>query len=150
MITVRPINELFKVEIKGEDATVGLFFKQLNYMTKAHITSLCTSVEKGEIQIDALGQVFYNIKYGLKKVEGFADEKGEGYKLQFEKKDEHALTDDCVDALLATEFTNHMQFIAKSLADSILPKQIMHPMTNKPLEGVTIIPAHELKGVQKK
>ena len=150
MITVRPINELFKVEIEAEGEKIGLYFKQLDYMTKAHITSLTTNIEKGEIMIDSLGQVYYNLKYALKKVEGFGDEDGNEYKLRFVDKGERELEDDCVDELLATVFSDIIQYTAKMLSDSVAPKEILHPMTGKPLEGVSVIPSHKLKGVQKK
>lgn len=149
-IVVKPINELFKVVLTHEEESIEFFIKQLNYKTKSHITGLITSVKQGQVTMDSTLAVFYNLKYGLKDVKGLEDTDGNPYKLVFEDKEKTELTDECVDMLLATPFSDNLQFCARELSKACYPDKILHPLTNKPLEGVEVIPASELKGTKKK
>ena len=80
---------------------------------------------------------FYNIKYGLKKIEGLVDEEGKPYELKFtENKD--ALTDECVDELFATDLEDKFIWIGRGLTGKLQDK-IINPVTNEPEEGVEIV-----------
>jgi len=149
-IVVSPMGRIFRVEISHEEEKVSFDFKQLDYKTKAKITSLVTSVDKGQLMIDAALQVFYNLKHGLKAVSGLTDEKGAAYKLQFEDAQKTELKDDCVDELLATVLSDNLQYSARVLSESVMPSQIQHPLTGEKLEGVEVIPPSELGGTSKK
>ncbi len=149
-IVVSPMGRIFRIEISHEEEKISFDFKQLDYKTKAKITSLVTSVEKGQLQIDAALQVFFNLKHGLKAVSGLTDENGNTYALKFEDAKKTELTDDCVDELLATVLSDNLQYSARALSGSVMPTEIVHPLTQKKIEGVEVIPPSELKGVTKK
>ena len=142
-VIVKPLSKNFQVKFKHEDEEIIFTFHQLNYKTKSEITSMVTNVRNGQVTIDATLQVFYNIKYGLKKVEGIVDAEGKPYELQFEDKEKTELTDECVDELLATELSDGIQFTARELTNAVLPSAILHPLTKKPIEGIEVIPAEK-------
>ena len=145
-ITINPINKIMKVTIEEGEEKVVLKFKQLDYRTKSHITSLVTGVKQGQLSHDSMLQVFYNIKYALKDIEGVTNEDGSEYKLRF--IDETELEDSCVEELLACPFNDKLQYTAHALANSALPNEVTHPLTGKALEGVSVI--IEQGGVRKK
>jgi hypothetical protein len=134
-LVVKPLNSNYKVSIEAEEEKVTFTFSQLDYRTKSLISSLTTSVAGGQYSIDATMQIFYNLKYGLKAVDGLLGADGEPYKLEFEDKN---LSDNCVDELLATPVSNNLQYTARELSRSVLPNEIVHPLTLKKLEGVTV------------
>ena len=148
-IVVKPLSKSFKVELSHEEEKVVFTFKQLTYKVKSEITGMVTRIQGGQLVIDATLQVFYNIKYGLKKVEGINDEAGVTYDLEFEDKTKECLTDECVDALLSCVLSDNLQYTARQLTDSVLPSEILHPITNKKIEGIEIIPSENV-GVKKK
>jgi hypothetical protein len=148
-IVVNPLNKNFKVSIKHEDEELIFTFKQLDYKTKNLITSLALDVKSGNYSIDTGLQIFYNIKYGLKKVEGLTDAEGNEYELRREGGQADApIEDECVDELLATPLSDNLQYTAMNLSKSMLPNEIVHPFTQKPLDGVEVV--SDAKGVKKK
>jgi len=149
-IVVNSVGKNFKIEIKHEEEKIGFIFKQLSYKVKSEITGMVTVIQQGQVTIDATMQVFYNIKYGLKKVEGLVNEEGNEYKLKFDDKQKRTLTDECVDELLATALSDNLQFTARELSQSVIPKEIKHPLTGAKLEGVEVIPAAASGGTEKK
>ena len=149
-IIVKPIDELFKIVITEGEETIAFFIKQLTYKTKAHITGLTTTVSQGQVSIDSSLTCFFNLKYGLKKVEGITDEEGKPYKLEFESNSEDALTDKCADELLAVSFSDKLIFAAQNLSLACYPTEVLHPITNRPIKGIEIVPASEMKGTTKK
>jgi len=149
-IVVRPIDRPFKVVISEGKEKVEFIFKQLDYKTKALITSLVTTVKQGQIQTDSQLQMFYNLKHALKDVKGIKGEDGKPYKLKFEDNKKLAITDMCVDELLATPLSDRLQFAAHRLSASTFPDKILHPIAGTEIEGIEVIPAHEIKGVKKK
>jgi len=146
-IVVKALSEDFKVEITAEEEKLIFTFKQLDFKTKNLITSLITGVEGGQYTLDTGLQIFLNIKYGLVDVEGLVDEEGNKYELRRESE-KGPITDDCVDELLATAFTNQLQFTARELGRAVLPTEIKNPLTGKAVEGVKIVSG--TKGVKKK
>ena len=144
-LIVKPLTSNYNVSIEAGEEKIMFTFKQLDYRTKSLISSLITSVNGGQYSVDATMQIFYNLKYGLKEVNGLFDETGEPYKLQF---DDTCLTDACVDELLATEISNELQYTARELSRSVLPNEIVHPLTLKKLKGVTV--ESDKDGVKKK
>lgn len=149
-IVVHPVGRMFNVEITSGEEKVVFSFKQLDYKTKGEITGLVTRIQQGQLTIDASLQVFYNLKYGLKKVEGLVDHEGKPYQLEFEDKQKKELKDECVDALLATEISDGLQYTARELASSVFPSEIKNPLTGQKLEGIEVIPQAELGGNTKK
>lgn len=149
-IIVKPINELFKIKITDGEEKLEFFIKQLDYKTKSLITSLTTKIIEGQIGIDSQMTCFYNIKYALKDVSGLENVDGTPYELAFENSRKEALTDACVDELLATSFSDLLLFSAQKLTEACFPDKILHPVTGQPLEGVEVIKPEELKGTKKK
>lgn len=149
-IVVNPIGRIFRVVIECEGEKLSFDFKQLDYKTKSRITSLITQSHQGQVTVDAHLQVFFNLKHGLKGVEGLEDEEGKPYVLEFEDKQKSCLTDNCVDALLATVFSDELQYTARELSYAVMPTDIRHPLTGEPLPGIEVIPPEQLKGIRKK
>lgn len=147
-VVVRPSGYQFGLEIEAGKDKLKLKLKQLTYKEKGLITSLATSNKAGVISQDTSLVVFYNLKYAVKGVEGLTDEEGNPYKLTFDE--DGSLTDECVDELLGTPFSDSMQFAALKLSEPSFPSQVVHPLTNKPIEGVSVIPADKLNGPRKK
>ena len=135
----------FNLEITLEEEKVIFTFAQLSYFTRSKIAGMVTSLRQGEVYVDKALECFYNIKYALKDVEGLTDEEGKPYKLSFEKGVDE-LTDACVDELLSTEIEDKLLLAAGSLAGAI-PKEIVHPLTGLPVEGIKILDDKE--GLQK-
>ena len=148
-IIIKPIDQEFKVIISEGKDKLEFFFKQLDYKTKSYITGLTTNVSQGQVMIDSTLVIFYNIKHGLKRVKGLFNPDGTGYKLEFEKEGK-ALSDKCTDELLATPFSDNLIWVARKLTDACYPKVILHPLTNKPIKGIKVIPADKMKGTKKK
>jgi hypothetical protein len=149
-IIVKPIDELFKIVLEVGEEKVELFIKQLDYKTKSYITGLVTSVSQGQVTVDSTLTLFYNIKYGLKKVTGMENLDGEPYKLEFETPQKECLTDKCTDELLAAPFSDNLQWTARELSKASYPSEVIHPLTGKPIEGIQVVSAQEMKGTKKK
>ena len=149
-IIVKPIDELFKIVIDCEEEKIEFLIKQLDYKTKSFITGLTTYIKEGQVMVDSTLTCFYNLKHGLKEVHGILDEDENPYKLEFENKEKTCLTDKCTDELLATPFSDRLQFCARELSNACYPTQVLHPITGTPLAGIEIVPAKELKGARKK
>lgn len=148
-IIVNPLSKNFQVKIAHEDEQLIFTFKQLDYKTKNLITSLSLDLKSGSYGVDTGLQIFYNIKYGLLGVTGLEDEDGKPYELRREGGQASApIEDDCVDELLATPLSNELQYTALALSNTMLPSEIVHPLTQKPIEGVEIV--NSGKGVKKK
>jgi len=146
-IVISPLKEDYTIEITHEEEKIIFTFNQLDYKTKSLISSLTTDVRNGEYMSDSTMQIFYNLKYGLKKLEGVEGPDGKPYKLRFETNKKQKLEDSCVDELLATGFSNELQYSALNLSRAILPTEIVHPLTQIKLEGVDVI---NTGGIRKK
>ena len=145
-IQVKALENNFRVQISSDEDKVICTFKQLTYKTKSLITSLVTSVKQGSYSLDLTMQMFYNIKYALKNIEGIEDVEGSPYKLEFEDDgSKFCLTDKCVDELLATVFSDQLQYTARQLNDHVLPTAIVSPLTLQPIEGIEILPSEGIK-----
>lgn len=148
-IVVNPLSKNFQVKIKHEEEELLFTFKQLDYKTKNLVTSLSMELKSGSYSVDSGLNIFYNIKYGLIKVEGLVDAEGNPYQLRREGgQTDQPIEDECVDELLATPLSNELQYTALSLSSSMLPEAILHPITQKPIEGVEVVSSG--KGVKKK
>ena len=100
-IVISPLKQNFKIEITEGEEKLLFSFNQLDYKTKSLIASLTSSVVSGQYISDSTMQIFYNIQYGLKDVEGLVDAECNAYKLRFETNKKYKLEEDCVDELLA-------------------------------------------------
>jgi len=149
-ITVAPVYQIFRIEIKHEEEKVAFDFKQLDYRTKSKISRACNTVEQGQFKVDAYLQVFLNLKHGLKNVDGIVDEEGNKFTLQFEDALKTMLTDECVDQLLASVVSDGIQFSARCLTHATVPKEIVHPLTGEKMEGIEVISPKELGSLLKK
>lgn len=147
-IIVKALDKKYTVEIQHEKEKLTFIFNQLDYRTKSLISSITTDVKQGQYISDSTMQIFYNLKYGLKEVKGLTSEDGKPYKLTFEDDAKKALTEICVDELLATPISNELQYTAHNLSRSVLPSEILHPLTLTKIEGVDVIPMPG--GVKKK
>lgn len=149
MITVYKTGRKFGLKIKAEEHELLFVFKQLTYRIRNLISSLTTQYKQGVVTQDAGMNCFYLIKYGLKDAKGLKDENGVEYKLKFEGKDKEALTDECVEELLAAEFQATLIYAANQMLDNI-PDEIVHPITKEAIKGVEIVPPEDLQGALKK
>jgi hypothetical protein len=143
-IVVQPIDREFAVKFNE----VTFYFKQLNYKTKAKITNLVTTIDKGQVQQDTTLTAFYNIKFGLKRVEGLETPEGKKYKLTFEDHDKTALHDQIVDELLATPLSDNLIFTGLQLLEGV-PQEVTHPLTGDPIEGIEVIPPEKVGTLKK-
>lgn len=146
MITVESMGKNFDIVIKSDEDEIRFTFKQLNYFQRNKVATKSTAYESGKLYLDVGLQVFYNLKYGLKNVEGLSGENGEPYKLRFDGEE---LTDDCVDELLACPISDKIIYAARDLSGAI-PKEITDPVTNKPIEGIEVIKSDKKEALEKK
>ena len=149
-IIVKPIDAEFKVVLSEGEDSVDFYIKQLDYKTKSYITGLVTKVNQGQVTIDSTLTCFYNIKFGVQRVEGLLGVDGKPYEVEYEGPDKKCLSDKCVDELLATPISDNLIFAAHKLSEACYPDKILHPLTGQPMEGVEVIPADQLKGTKKK
>lgn len=148
MIKVEKMGKSFGLEISSEDEKLTFVFKQLSYFARNKVATMSTSYRKGEMILDVGLSCFYTLKYGLKEVKGLFNEAGEAYELSFEEAGE-ALTDACVDELLACEIGNKLIYATRDLSAHV-PKEILDPITAKPIEGIKVIQPKDLKGALEK
>jgi hypothetical protein len=148
MLVVHPIDRIFEIELSYGKEKVNFFYKQLTYKIKSMITGITTDVKNGEVLTDSSMVVFMNIKYGLKNVKGLKGPDGKAYKLVFETNQKEALTDSCVDSLLATPLEDNLIYSARELSRAAFPDVILHPLTGLPLEGVEVVQTKLKKGTQ--
>jgi hypothetical protein len=134
----------YGISISAGDEKVTLVFSQLTFRDRNRITQASTSYKGGKVVLDMGLSCFYTLKYGLKEIKGFQNDKGEPYKLEFEKGTPE-LTDKCVDEILSCNISDQIIYAARELGAEI-PDKILHPLTNQPLEGVEIIPPEKLRG----
>lgn len=107
------------------------------------VLSSFTSYELGKLKMDKPSQEHFTIKKSVKAVSGLNLIDGSPYVLEFEKGQD-CLTDYCADELLgflaSSWFTvSMMQLSGGELGD------VINPMTNKPLNGVSIEVKKEVK-----
>lgn len=138
-IVVKPVDAEIEVVIEEGEDKVSFFITPLDYQTKSVVSGLSTVIRQGQVTEDAFLQVFFNIKYGLKRVEGLESEDGKPYPLEFEDGDKKALSDKCINELLATPVTDGLQFAARSLSEACYPEKILHPVTRQPLPGISVV-----------
>lgn len=146
MIKVSKMGKEYALEITEGEEKIILHFKQLNYFDRNKVGTLSTSFSEGRVMLDVGLACFYNLKYGLKRVEGLANEDESPYVLEFEKGTEH-LTDATVDELLACPLSDKLIYAAKDLGNNI-PDVILDPVTNEPVKGIKVI--KEKGGLEKK
>lgn len=139
----------YKVKFTLDSGELIFTFKQLSFRTKSEITSLVTGLQNGQLSIDSTMQVFYNLKYALKSVEGLKDAEGNEYKLKFDDKQRTTVTDECLDELLATSFSDALVYTGREFNNAMLPEEIKHPLTGAKLEGVEVMTSNA-GGVAKK
>jgi hypothetical protein len=138
MIEVKPLVEKFSVCLEHEETKLELIFNQLDYFSKNFIATKCTRYEKGKLVQDLGLNCFYNLKYGLKELKGFAGPDGKEYKLEFETEEKKALTDKCINELMACKVQTQILYIANNL-DGAVPEEILDPVTGKAIEGIEIV-----------
>ena len=90
----------YGISISAGEEKVTLVFSQLTFRDRNRITQASTSYKGGKVVLDMGLSCFYTLKYGLKEIKGFQNDKGEPYKLEFEKGTPE-LTDQCVDEILS-------------------------------------------------
>lgn len=113
----------------------------LSYSQKAELSS-CTKFQDGKEVIDTLKSTFLAIKFSLKEIKGVEDLDGKPYKLEFEGG---VLKDECVEDILNLEQSSELTIAAFQLMQGI-PKEIVSPITGKPLKGVSVSVGKRLKG----
>jgi len=138
MLIVYPSKREFQVTIAHKEEVLEFTFIQLDYKTKSLIHASTTSMQHGELVIDSNLQVFLTLKYALKAVKGLFNSGGNAYELSFEKGDNNALTDDCLDDILATPLSDNLVYTGSQLLNGI-PKNIVNPLTGAPIEDIKIV-----------
>lgn len=145
---VHPIGRRYGLEITNGETKILFTFQQLDFKTKSLISNQTITQIHGSIQMDSTMQCFLNIKHGLKHVKGLLNSDESKYRLKFECNKKLALTDACVDEILATPLHNDLIYSARCMMDGI-PTEVINPITEKPLEGVKILSPSELGGLPK-
>lgn len=104
----------------------GLIFKiaPLSFENKISIASAKSNLESVKLAL----------KYGLKDVSGLKNLDGSEYKLSFEGEE---LTEVCINELLNIGVTTELQIACISFLNGI-SDEVIHPLTGKPVAGVTI------------
>ena len=101
---------------------------------KVEMTSLYTQDEKGRFRVDKPAQEHFMIKHSIKGINGLKDADENDYTLEF---DGEYLTDACADELLSF-LVNTWFTVANTQAISGLYGQVINPMNQKPVIGVSI------------
>jgi hypothetical protein len=134
-----------RIKIKIHDDIV--YISPLSLNQKAEVQACFSKYSETNDKKDLIMASFRAIKYSLKAIESAEHYEGDEYNFCFEEYIDNylpepiilkVLTDKCVTELFNTYITNELSVTALSLLNSI-PKEIINPMTSKPLEGVIII-----------
>lgn len=121
-----------RVHIKIGEVVVAI--SPLSFKQKMEIQAEMIKFES-EKDVNALMEgSFKALKYAVKGVEGLTGSKGK-YELSFE---DGVLADNCVEELMNIEIGQTLTSICIGLINGV-PREIINPMTKKPLEGVKII-----------
>lgn len=118
--------------IKMDDLEIKV--APLSGRQKVEMTSLYTQDDKGRFKIDKPAQEHFMIKHSIKEIKGLMDADNHGYELQF---DGEALTDECAEELLGF-LVNTWFTVANAQAISGLYGEVISPINNKPVKGVSI------------
>lgn len=130
MIKIPRMSDRFEIKI-GE---VIFIISPMTYQQKAEINGI-TRIVDGEVVADSERQAYTSIKYSIKEVRGkIQNYDGTQYKLEM---DGDVLSDNCVSELISGLWAGSLIFAAHSLIDAI-PDEIIHPVTGKVIEGVSI------------
>lgn len=138
-MNVHPLSTDFRLEIAEGDEKIEFKFHQLDYKLKSQILNTCMVLNGGKLVLDSHTQTFLNVKFGLKEAKGLLDADGNEYQLEYDDKVNKYLSDKCVNELFASGISEKLTYVANQLSDAMLPKQILHPLTNQPIDGITIL-----------
>lgn len=114
---------------------ISLKLAPLSGRQKVEMTSLYTQdPATGRFKVDKPAQEHYMVKQSIKEISGLKDDDGNDYKLEF---DGDVLTETCAEEVLGflvnTYFTTaNVQAIAG------LYGEVISPLTNKPIKGVSV------------
>lgn len=133
-LIINPMSKTYQVKMGDVTFTLG----QLDYKAKAFISNACTSIKQGQVIVDSALQCFYNLKFGLRKVEGVKNEDGSDWNLTFEDPEKRIVHDTCIDELLNSPVSDNLIYVAREMMEGI-PDKIVNPVTGQPLEGVELI-----------
>lgn len=148
MIKVEKMGRRYGLTITAGEEKVSFIFCQLDYFSRNKVATLSTAYKEGKLILDVGLSCFYNLKYGLKEVIGLSNPEGEAYVLEFEDGLDE-LTDACVDEILSCPISEKLLYAANEIGGHI-PKEILDPVTSKPIEGIEVIPPEKLKESLKK
>ena len=137
----------FKLKFTMDGEAVTFEFKQLDFETRTAIAAVTTKIEGGELIIDVPKVGFLNLKNGLVNVEGLQCPDGTEY-IAIRDPD-GTMSDQTLNELLNTPLCDNILYASQNLSVG-LPKEILHPITGKPLEGVELIFETEKGGIVKK
>lgn len=148
MIKVEKMGRRYGLEVTAGEEKVTFTFAQLDYFSRNKVATLSTAYREGRLILDVGLACFYNLKYGLKEVKGLGDSEGGPYVLEFDDGVDQ-LTDNCVNEILACPISDKLLYAADQLGSHI-PKEIIDPVTSKPVEGLEVIPPEKTEGALKK
>lgn len=107
----------------------------LTYLQKMEIQDHMVDASGGNLKA-AMAGAHKALKYAIKGVEGIEDYSGKSYELSF--GEDKYLTDECVDDLLNLDQSDTLITVCAALLNGLPKKEMLHPKTGKPLEGVSI------------
>lgn len=149
MIKVEKMGKKFGLEIEEGEDKILFIFNQLNYFARNKIATLTTSYRNGKLVQDIGLVCFYNVKFGLKDVNGLVDDNGQPYQLEFEDDQKQALTDNCVDEIMGSEISSQLILAASNIGSKV-PAVVLDPVTSEPVKGIKVVEQKNLKGYLEK
>ena len=121
-----------RITVKIDDVTLKL--APMNFEQKSEVQGLMMEASKGNTQAGIVGAKLA-VKYSVKDMKGIETVDGDEYSLNFEND---ILTEECVNDLINSEMNERLMITCCSLLQGI-KQDIINPVTQKPLEGVTLL-----------
>jgi hypothetical protein len=122
-----------RIKIKVKDITFTI--APLSQLNKMEMTSSIDTVVGGNQEYSLAKARRVLMKYGLKGLEGVTDYNGKPYELEFDHNGD--LTEECLSEVWGLEESNIYLHAAWQCLQEV-PDQILDPLTDKPLEGVSL------------
>lgn len=118
--------------IKMDDLVIKV--APLSGRQKVEMTSFYSQDAKGKFKVDKPAQEHFMIKHSIKEISGLKDADDNDYVLEFSGD---ALTDECAEELLGF-LVNTWFTVANTQAINGLYGEVISPLDNKPVKGVSI------------
>ncbi len=140
MLVINPIHKRLTLSVKRNGYEIDLIVTPLTYAQKSTITTATMKIVKGDVIEDRSLGLFLTLKECLKGISGVNNPDGSLYELEYDV--DGRVADKTLDELLDSSLSDVLNMYAYR-AQTQTPTEILNLDTNKPMEGVTVIPDND-------